>query len=46
MILVNLQLDSQRVSDIFLIFNVSGDGSMSAQVFVKVFEDEICFTNI
>merc|ERR1712110_978396 len=28
------KLDSQRVSDIFLIFNVSGDGSMSAQEFV------------
>lgn len=27
-------LDSQQVSDLFMIFNVSGDGSMSMQEFV------------
>jgi exosome complex component RRP4 len=28
------KMDSQRISDIFLIFNTSGDGSMSMQEFV------------
>ena len=27
-------MDSQQVSDLFMIFNVSGDGSMSMQEFV------------
>ena len=28
------KLDSQQISDLFMIFNVSGDGSMSMQEFV------------
>ena len=29
-----LRMDSQQISDLFMIFNVSGDGSMSKQEFV------------
>ena len=29
-----MRMDSQQISDLFMIFNVSGDGSMSKQEFV------------
>lgn len=30
------KLDSQQISDLFMIFNVSGDGSMSMQVNIAI----------
>ena len=34
-------LDSQRVADMFMIFNVSGDGSMSRQEFKVCYDSWI-----
>ena len=33
-ILISSRMDAQLISDLFMIFNVSGDGSMSKQEFV------------
>ena len=36
-----IRLDSQQVADMFMIFNVSGDGSMSRQEFKFCYENWI-----